>query len=288
MKSLKSFLPVLFVSLLLATGIVTAFGTDAATTLISTVSFSSLFYATTVLNIIPMPTNILGTYVGAPGVSTESGSAGVQVINSERARGVYMSYATRPEYAGKKIVQGYLRLEAVIKNTDGKLIFRTFTGDGTTVSSTEERLDRNDKFVISEIGLFLLKQVAGQSNGRLQAYPNATEFGAAAPFLESVFNGKLSIVINREKFLPALDTQRFLSVPETQQSAGTNRDQFNLKKQLVHLTPHIELDGSGTNEVEVSYPTYTGWAGASAVDGTDHKVVLYMHGLLITGGSANT
>lgn len=272
---------------MLSAGIVAGYHTDPATTLTAVALFNASFYALTFYGIIPMPQGVLGDYVGAPGVSTESGGAGVQVINSERARGAFMSYRTKPEYAGKKIVQGFLRLEAVIRNTDGKLIFRTFTGDGTTVAPTEERLDRNDKFVITEIGLFLCKQVDGQSGGRLHSYPNATDFGAAAPFLESIFHGRLGIVINREKFLPSLDTQRFLRVPETMQSGAGNRDQFRLESNLVKLTPHIELDGSGTNEIEVSYPTYAAWAGASATAGTDHKAVLYCHGLLITGGSNN-
>ena len=94
--------------------------------------------------------------------------------------------------------------------------------------------------------------------------------------------------MNKKQWISALDTQRFLNVPETQQSAGTNRDMFSLFKKLYRLTPHIEIDGSGTNEIELQYPTYAGWAGASATVGTDNKAVLYLHGLLISGGSANT
>ena len=288
MKTLKTLLILAVSTLLLSAGLSAAFHTDPHSTLMAVGSFNLLFYSLTSYGIINLPANALGSYVGAPGVSTESGGAGVQVINTERARGAYMSYRTRPEYDSKDISPSFLRLEAVITNTSNIIRFNTFVGDTSNVATTETRLDRNDKFVVTEMGLFLLKQLQGQSGGRLHSYPNATDFAAAAPFLESLFNGILKMTMNKKQWISALDTQRFLNVPETQQSAGTNRDMFSLHKKLYRLTPHIEIDGSGTNEIELQYPTYAGWAGASATAGTDHKAVLYLHGLLISGGSANT
>lgn len=290
MKIIKSFLSLFMVSFLLSAAIVTIFHTDVPGTVAGVTLFECTFFCLTYFNIVPMPHGILGEYVGAPGVPTESGSAGVQVINSERARGAYMSYRTRPEFEGKDITPSYLRLETQIANGTNKMVFKTYVGDGTTQNPSERRLERNDKFIVTEWGFFLLKQPDGKSNGRLHSYPNPTDFSTAglADDLESIFNGELSVTVQRKKIFPAYAMQNFLKVPETQQSAGTNRDQRELRKLLVHLTPHLELDGSGTNDIEVTYPAHTGWAGGTAPATFKHYGVLYFNGLLIINGSANT
>ncbi len=289
MKKLGSFLSLFTITVLLSAAIVSIFNTDVAQTVAGVAAFECSFYALTYFNVIPMPHGILGEYIGAPGVNTSTGGVGVQVINSERARGAYMSYRTRPEYEGKDITSSYLRFETQITNGNNKLIFKTYVGDGTTQNPSERRLDRNDKFIITGWSFFLLKQPDGKSNGRLHSYPNLTDFAVAgvADDLESIFNGEISITINRKKILPAYDMQKFLKVPETQQSAGTNRDQRDLRKLLNHLTPHVELDGSGTNEVEIVYPSHAAWTGGTAPATFKHYAVLYCDGLLITGGSAN-
>ncbi|MFZ4056966.1 MAG: hypothetical protein ACOYKE_02455 [Ferruginibacter sp.] len=287
MKNFILLVTLFLTTALLSTGIVAAFNTEPLVTTLCVSTVETGFYLLTSMGYVTIPFMAIGEYIGAPGASTGSGSAGVQVINTERARGAVMAYKTNPKYAGKNITQSYLRLETVISNNNNKLVFKTYVGDGTTQAPAERRLDRNDMFVITEIGLLLVKQGIGKSNGRLVAYPNAILFGAAAPDLESIYNGELSIQINNTKFVVALDTQRFLKVPETQQSGNGNRDQSNLKSILSPLTPHIELDGSGKNELEIVYPSHAAWAGGTADEGFEHRAVLYCHGLLISGGSAN-
>ena len=290
MKKLGLFLTLFSVTLLLSVGIVSVFQTDVATTTACVGLFEASFYALTKFNIIPMPAGILGEYIGAPGASS-SGGAGVQVINSERNRGAFMTLRTNPEYAGKDITDSYLRFETLISNASNKLSFKTYVGDGTTQTPTEKRLDRNDKFMITSWGFFLIAQPVGKSNGRLHSYPNLTDFtplnALVAPDLESIFNGELVVTVNRKKVIPAYDMQRFLKVPETQQSAATNRDQRDISKALVPLTPHVEIDGSGTNEIEITFPSHAAWVGGTPAAGFAHYGCLYAHGFLITGGSAN-
>lgn len=286
MKKLGIFLSLFTITLALTAGIVSVFETDVRATEIGVVLFEVSFYALTHFNIIPMPAGVLGEYIGAPGAPTAAG-AGVQVINTERARGAFMSYRTNPQYASNDITDSYLRFETPITNGTNKLTFKTYVGDGTTQTPTERRLERNDKFVITSWGFFLIAQPDGKSNGRLHTYPNLTDFGVAAADLESLFNGELIVTVQRKKVIPAYDMQRFLKVPETQQSSGTNRDQRDFKRLLVNLTPHVEIDGSGTNEIEINYPAHAGWAGGTPAVGFKHLACIYAHGLLITNGSAN-
>ena len=237
---------------------------------------------------ISLPHGVFADYVAGVGMN---GGAGVTVINTERERGAFMHVKSDPKYAGKKISPGFLRLEATITN-QGSVIFKTFEGDGTTVYATEERLLKNDLFVITEWSLRLLKQdVANKkTSGILQTYPNITVFGAAAAAdLWALYSGKMIITISNNKEIQAYDTMRFLEVPRTQQSgAGNYGDTWGRKSGFVALTPHLSLDGFGANELELKYPTWAGYAGGTSADvGFEHRAVLLLRGLTVTGGSAN-
>lgn len=289
MKKLTTFLS-LIASVALFT-LAAVYVADASPVIAGTAvtALHSLAVGAVYFGFIELPAGVFAEYVAGVG---SDGSAGVTVLNTERARGAYMHIATNPKYAGKRVVQSFLRLEATIKNNQNIITFKTFEGDGASVYPTEVRLDRNDAFVITDLSIKLLKQdiVNGKTNGDLHAYPNITVFGAAAASdLKAIYQGYLSFTINKVKELVSFDTQRFLAKPRTQQTGPTNYDDVNGNKTgFVKLTPHITLDGSGTNELELKYPQYAGFAGGTSADvGFEHRAVLYLRGLLITGGSAN-
>lgn len=234
----------------------------------------------------------LGAYVGA--IKMNDGETGIQVISSERDRAIYEHNSSQSRFAGKNMTPGFLRLEQEIVNSKNSFTFVTFGGDSASVYPTERRLDRNDAFVATEVGLFILRQdiTNGKTNAELHSYVNLTTFVAAAGFvpadLKAIFNGHLSIEIGRVKKMVAFDTNRFYHAPETQQTGATNYDQKNGHDGFVKLTPQIVIDGAGTNELAVTFPSYAGWSGASVTAGTQHRLCLYFRGLLVTGGSANS
>lgn len=235
----------------------------------------------------------LGAYVGATKMG--DGETGIQVISSERERAIYEHNSSQSRFTGKNMTPGYIRLETEIKNSTNRFDFKTFEGDGATVYPTERRLDRNDAFIATEVGLFILRQDTAnlKTNADLHTYVNLTTFAAAAGFvpadLKALFHGFLEVTINRVKKMIAFDTQRFWYAPETQQTGATNYDQKNGKKDgFVKLTPQIVLDGSGTNELNVVFPSFSGWSGASVTAGTQHRLCLYFRGLHVTGGSSNS
>lgn len=235
----------------------------------------------------------VGAYVGATKMG--DGETGIQVISSERERAVYEHNSSQARFSGKNMTPGFLRLEQEIVNSKNIFSFTTFAGDAASVYPTERRLDRNDAFIATEVGLFILRQdiANGKTNADLHCYVNLTTFVAAAGFvpadLKAIFHGHLSIEIGRVKKMVAFDTQRFWNAPETQQTGATNYDQKNGRKDgFVRLTPQIVIDGAGTNDLSVTFPSYTGWTGASVTAGTQHRLCLYLRGLLVTGGSANS
>ncbi|RTL56241.1 MAG: hypothetical protein EKK37_17360 [Sphingobacteriales bacterium] len=265
---------------------VQAFNVEPGTA--ATVAFAIVLTGTYLANKFKL-TGIAGAYVGA--VKMNDGETGIQVISQERDRAIYEHNSSQKRFEGKAMTPSYLRLEATIKNSVNSFQFKTFEGDGATVYATEKRLDRNDAFIATQLAVKLLQQdvANAKTSGRLHSYPNLTAFTAAqATDLEAIYNGYLQFTINRVKKFVALDTYRFLNVPITQQSALTNRDSLDYKTGFQKLTPQVVLDGSGTNELELFFPTYAGWAGASAVAGTEHRVVLFLRGFLVTGGSQNS
>lgn len=290
MKKIKSLFAILASVALFTFAAVAALNTNPVATLAAVSALHGLVYAAHYFGFIQLPAGVFAEYVAGVG---SDGSAGVTVINNERERAAFMHISTNPRYAGKPVVQSYLRFEASVKNNNGIITFKTFEGDGASVYPTELRLDRNDAFVITEMTVKLLKQdvANGKTNGNLHAYPNIIVFGAAAAAdLWAIYQGYLTFTINKVKKLVSLDCKRFLQVPRTQQSGVANYDDVSGNKTgFMKLTPHITLDGSGTNELELKFPTYAGFAGGtSASAGFEHRVVLYCRGMLITGGSANT
>ncbi len=234
----------------------------------------------------------LGAFVGATKMT--DGETGIQVISDERERAIYEHNSSQSRFKGKAMTPGFLRLEQEIVNSKNSFSFVTYGGDAASVYATERRLDRNDAFIATEVGLFIIRQdvANNKTNAELNSYVNLTTFAASAGFvpadLKAIFNGSLSVEINRVKKMVAFDTYRFLENPFTQQTGATNYDSKQGKKTgFVKLTPQIVLDGSGTNDLTVTFPAYNGWAGASVTAGTQHRLVLYLRGLLVTGGSSN-
>ncbi len=239
-----------------------------------------------VSSFVPTQQGVLGVYVGTTGNSSSEHQ--VQVITTERERAIYTHNVNRPEFAGRKLTPSFLRLEAEITNSSNKLSFKTFVGDSTTVYATERRLDRNDSFIATELGFFLIKQdvANGKTNARRLTYPNITVLGAAAAadLMALYETGRLKINVAREDKFVALDIARFLHIPETQQTGAGNYDEVSHKSGMVALTPQLVLDGNGTNEIEIEFASYTGWAGGTSADvGFKHRAVLYMRGYLVTG-----
>ena len=229
-----------------------------------------------------LPIGAFGVYLGGNGTANT-----VSVFTSERARATFEHQKSK--FGNKKLTQSYLRLEAEIPNNTNVIDFALFEGDGSNVYATEKRLGRNDAFVVDQIGMFLLNQdVANKkTNGILYSYPNTFAFTPAkAVDLMALYHGKLQFRIGNEDTLIALDTNRFLQIPETQQTSAANYDQKKVDDGFVNATPNYIFFGTGTNEIRVQYPSYAGWAGAAAAGANQNRVVLILRGLLASGGDA--
>lgn len=192
------------------------------------------------------------------------------------------------KYPGQIISPDFLRIEQELKNTTGSYVFPIETTSGQGIM--ERKLDRNDLFVVTGLMIALLAEAdATPGAGVLQTYPNQIVFPAAAGFnpdhLEAIYNGKLSLKIQSKVNIEGMSMQHFRYVPETQQSAATNKSEYSVDKAAYPLGTLINLKGTMNVEVKVEFNTFNAMQIASVAAGVKHKIVFHPFGYLIKGAA---
>jgi hypothetical protein len=177
--------------------------------------------------------------------------------------------------------QSYLRSEVLLTTTQTLYTFPILVNDNSVaggITNTSNLLALQDAFYCSELALyFAVPGSSTASNYALNSYPNATTFPAGADDeLYSIYNGKMSIIINNRQIVPSLDLYRFYDAEQTQAPAVANaKDQFSGKMTGKYvIEPGIVFVGSKQNIVQISIPN----ALASVTAGS--RMILYMVGHL--------
>ena len=201
----------------------------------------------------------------------------------------------------------YLRRHSAITNTKSKheLSFNNtvISATGSNADVTEVGIEDGDLFIATAIGFFLtVTNTANKgANSRLFTYPNAVAFpnvtGAVSPNvnfqradLNIVYNGKLSFAVAGTTHIERIQLADFLDIPETQQTADTNLDQFNLEASLMPLKQPIFLHGGNEQQRFIAeLPQFDGNLMEHTTKGVtaSHKMVLIVKGLLIKGAAGS-
>ncbi len=223
-------------------------------------------------------------------------------ISTDRERAIFNRLAAAEREKNKIVTPGFIRVEKLLQNGNPKMDFQVLR-DTNSDSITEQKLDRNDKFLATHLGLFLMLRDPSITGAEvLQTYPNAEVFDAMdgddptlylrdARHLETIYNGKLSITVGQTKYVEALDTRRFRNVPTSQQitiedatpvviSKIGNSEQSE-KTGFIDLTPQITFDGDQKNLITLEAPI----SGSHKIQSSTAPlayVVLVMRGFLIT------
>lgn len=184
---------------------------------------------------------------------------------------------------------GFLRVEQELKNSSGVYRFPIDTQSGSGV--TELKLDRNDLFVVTDLAFYLLREDATKLGASvLQTYPNETEFAAVVGppaftpgHLEAIYNGKFSLKIQSKVNIEAMSMHHFRYVPETQQSAATNKSQYSIEKAAYPLGSLLYLKGTMDVEVKVEFNTFDAIAIQAQTANIKNKLVFHPYGYLIKG-----
>ena len=231
---------------------------------------------------------------------------------------IRQSLASKGIIKGNEIAtQGFLRLGANVQATLNTINFNVLQNQGT-VRATERRLNVTDMFTVTHWAMYLVK-AGGQAGGggttatdadiavaRNYTYPNPYTFATAAQgnptFIQnqaaaqllaqtvesnnlySIYNGFISVTIDREVVIDSYDTMRFLRVP-MQQLGVTNGTTIAPGAAVVgsqaanmwdswesanygfsEVDPQFTLNGIGDNNISIQLPGALSLAGTSSTN----------------------
>jgi len=178
-----------------------------------------------------------------------------------------------------KLTQSYIRLEQPLVAGQTLYTFPLLANQGATFN-TEQRLNLQDSFVISEIGMFVAGPTsATDTTFKLFAYPNFFLFAANSAPMQALYNGKLNISVNNNTILPAWDLQRHWCTNQVQQNAAIAAavfaDQYNGNTDGYYpCEPNIVLVGSKNYQITVQLP-----AGVATVN-ANSRLIFNFRGIL--------
>lgn len=220
------------------------------------------------------------------------------VISNDRRKAIFNKAVGDHAKDNKIVYPGYLRMEAKI--TNGKTTYEFVVGrQANTDSPTENKLDYNDKFIVSDLGFFMMARNRNLIGAEvLHTFPSVITFLPFTGFdnrhLDVFYNGKLSLVVNSTKWIEGLDLRRFRLVPQTQEAYTTNGgvppmlvaftefSQMDEHSGFVEMTPQITLKGNEKNSISISAPVANGHQVENTKPDMDNYLVIFMRGLQIT------
>lgn len=162
-----------------------------------------------------------------------------------------------------KLTQSYLRLEQALATNRSEYNFPVLVNQTQQgIFATEQRLNQQDSFVISEVGIFLgLPATSSTSDTAFvpDTYPNPFKYAAAADPMQAIYSGLLKITVNNDVLMTAWDVARHYYAPETQQTAaagaGSPLDQKRVAVDGFYpMEPNIVLIGSKNNQIQIVLP----------------------------------
>jgi hypothetical protein len=178
--------------------------------------------------------------------------------------------------------QSYLRLEQPLLTTQNILQFPVLvnaSNQNNPQTATEKRLNMQDSFFASSVAVYIaLRASATDTAFRLETFPNVNVFPTGAAGLETVaplntlYNGLMSITINKNVIIPAMSMSNFLQIPQSQRvstTAGLQQNQFD-PGQVFLMEPNLNFVGTKDNRVQIEMP-----AQLSAVDALTYVVIIF-------------
>lgn len=171
-------------------------------------------------------------------------------MNSIIAEKKFISERTGIPYSN--LSQAYLRAETQL----GGLSSYEFELQRNNVANptvTERLLNLNDEFVITHmtIALKAVPDTLTATDHLITTLANyAQTTNGAITNGEAIYNGSLSMIIDRKEFLPNYDVRFFRRVPDTQEDSltGTNTGENSVTNGLFGFAPFepVKIDGRQT------------------------------------------
>jgi hypothetical protein len=186
--------------------------------------------------------------------------------------------------AGQAVLsQSYIRSEVAMSTSTTSYQIPILVNSATNSFATNNLLNLQDAFVISQIGIFTAIPATSTTTAfPLYTYPNALAYttAGAATALYNLYNGKLSVVVNNRQIVPSYDINRHLYVPQTQQGAASTASVIDQNDSTEFgyfpIEPNIVLVGSKNNVITLELPG----AISTLQAGVAPRIVVVMRGIL--------
>lgn len=174
----------------------------------------------------------------------------------------YSNILSRYKAIGKgnvRLTQSTLILSKPISASQTTYSFDVLETQNSTIVNTEQRLNLNDEFIITSLGIYLQATVTdgagGNSYGTKWFSYVPSQVNAAAGVLNPVYNGSLQIAVNNVVYLDKFDSAKSLCIPRTQDANFTTPNQATLgstnyaKDGMVSIEPTLVLSGAKKNNL---------------------------------------
>jgi hypothetical protein len=164
------------------------------------------------------------------------------------------------------VTQSYLRSEFLLSTTTANYNVPITINDTRNGAPTvrEQRLNLQDLFVVSAIGVFTTVGASTASNTATLTYNDLRTFVTTTSNTDllSLYNGRLSIVANNQQILPAWDIQKHYFSPQQQGGilpfTGATVlpvNQLNAAEDFMFaVEPNIVLNGAANYQATISLP----------------------------------
>lgn len=219
-------------------------------------------------------------------------------VRTDRVAGVVSQYGLQAAYENAKktlrnaglderdienavLSPSELRLEQLLTTTANVIQFPILdnASGAAAIRPTEKRLTQQDAFICNNIGIYLTKAASATDTAfALETYPNVITFptGGALPApLNTFYNGRLNITINKSQIIVDYPIMNFYQVPQTQRTGATNTPATEFDPAQVGLwQPTVNFIGSKGNIITITMPS-----NISAVDANTY-VVIKLQGIL--------
>lgn len=196
-----------------------------------------------------------------------------------------------------KLTQSVLRLEQQLSITTARYQFSALkvdNGPSGTQFNTEVRLNQQDSFVVSSMGMYIGEPSSATDTTWIDhTYPNPLTFVGTgeAVALETLYKSQLRMTINNIVVMPTLYTSRFRKVGAAQKVTaaanqnGIGNDQIDMSSDgLMLVEPNIYIIGSKQNLIELILPVALSAVSASGFT----RVILELRGLLAQNSTSVT
>lgn len=182
------------------------------------------------------------------------------------------------------LTQSFLRSEVALSTSIANYHIPVLVNDtqNGAVRVNERRLNLQDVFITTEIGVYIGVGSATSTSAKLYTYPNPQVFTTTtAGDLWSIYNGYLNLAINNQQVLPSFDVLRSYYVPQTQQGVGVTAqtvfpiDQADLSEQPYYpIEPNIVMNGAANIQFQLTAN------GAPATILANSFIAVIQHGIL--------